>query len=207
MELQEIRPQYILEWERRVRRDLAEKLAYAPRDELLKSIQLAERKRVRNYAEELGLKLVPSPELVESQPIILPPADSEKAEPAWLIVVDILIGALNMGLNREIVLQAIEGDSALRQQLKSAANQVTTHDWKTLAETIDKILNLVLLGGFLERLQGIVVEAFGPDAARRILRRTIFQWIVRFVPFVGWAYMTLSLVVAAKQNVHRFQRP
>ena len=160
---------------------------------------------VTQLAEEYGLSLIPHPsQIVAEAPVILPPNDDELPEPAWIVIVDILIDTLSIGINRELVLRAVQGDDHFRSLMERAAQAVTTRDWTKLANIVDSILTYALSASFFSRIRTVIIQEFGEAAARRILRRSIFRAIVRFVPFMGWIYMSFSILVAIKQNMHRF---
>ena len=192
---------------RESRQTLADSLALIPRQQISNYIR-QEMTPILSLASEKGIeiKLVPDPKSIQvEEPLTLPSSVRSGGEPAWIIILDIIIEALDITFAQEIVQRSIEADEELQNRFAAIVAAVTNHEWTTLAGLLDQLLSMIFTGEFLRRIYITVQYELGANFARRFARRSAKRLVLKLVPFVGWGYLVLSLGLAIKTNLHRFK--
>jgi len=185
----------------RLRHRAAVQIAEFPRDQAYRAIRDELWPWVKQV-EAAGVPVVVPPGLIRPEaPPTLPPPDPDRKEPAHVVVIDIVIETLGVGIvDRKIIEKALETTPELRKLFEELAGRVTTKTWSEIAPLLDKIFGVLVGGTFLQAIG----KQVGERGLREFLRRLSFKTVLRLVPFVGWAYMGASLMLALKNNWHRF---
>lgn len=171
-----------------------------------------EQKRAFEFInEQAPEQLTPKAESISpiSPSVVLPEKNEaaqniETPEPTSIIVIDILLETLDLGFDRELFLKFLENTPEVQEEFENIVNARTTHDWQSVAETIDRLLNWLIFGGVLMKCFEAARKDLGENAFKRLVKKLAVSLGLRFVPFVGWAYMGGALLLAIKNNHHRF---
>ena len=177
---------------------------------LLKDLpQYANQDRGQFYNFVVGQNINPIPntsDILPSAPTTIPPIDIEDKdastdiEPAWVVVIDILLETLDISINQELFAEILRQNTDLQKSLEEIVKSISTKNWEDTANNIDKILTIML--GLLTA--GKLLKFLSEKSAERIARQFAFSMTVRLTPFFGWLYTVTSLLVAIKANYHRF---
>lgn len=146
---------------------------------------------------------IPTPERIERSRITIECRDLHDAnEPVSRILADILFKALGVTVDVDLFRQFLEQDPDLQMLFESWTNAISTQNWHDVAKLIDAFLGWLIIGGGALRLISFFRDT---NALSQGFRHTLGWTIsVRFVPFVGWAYLAASILLAIKANFHRF---
>ena len=115
---------------------------------------------------------------------------SEFAVPAAVLA--IVLATLGFSGRDQALEQELRRDPALDAAIKSSGAALTAHRYGLAALEFERLLRVMVL----PRTVAVLSARRGADAQRRLYRALA----VRFVPFIGWSYLTAELLASVYLN-------
>lgn len=157
---------------------------------------------VYDFMAGANVRRVPTADEVAASPIDISCRDvSDTDDCTWKVVVDILVDALDLAVQGELLHEFLVQDSDLRGIFERLAQNVTTRNWSTVADLLDDLLWGITLGGGAARFVRFLTAR--DVSVRGFFGRLAWKLALRFSNILGWVYLTSSLLLAIKANAPR----
>lgn len=185
----------ILERELKLRLELAKVLSEKPQDTLLKYVR-DEQQSIAVLLIQTETPLVPSlAELQEEKPKKVEPEGETSTE----IVIDIIFDVLDLLDVKEAIKELVKQSPDLEARLNDIAQTTVRKDWEELFDKIVAFLVIVGSSQFVYRLWRHLGHVKGNALVQKIAK----AYALRMVPFIGWAYAIIVIIVALMKHLPR----
>lgn len=123
-------------------------------------------------------------------------------ESVGTILADIVLEALGISVEQNLFQQFLAQEASAREAFQRLTEAISTQQWSKVAELIDKLLWWLVVGGGAGNLIRFLWQH---EVAADGFRYSIgLRLGLRFVPILGWLYLSGAIVLAIKANFHRF---
>ena len=158
---------------------------------------------VHDFMVKADVRPVPTADEAATSPIDISCRDVPDGDDSTSkVVVDILVDTLGLTVEGELFQEFLRQDPALRAIFEGLVRNVTTRNWSTVADLLDKLLRGLAVGGGAVRFVGFLTAR--EVSVSGFFGRLAWKLALRFANILGWVYLTSSLLLAIKANAHKF---
>lgn len=187
-----------------IRLDLVDTLAPLSLEEQ-ENLTRPDRNNVTKLLIKNKIPLVPNRNEIEEIEIKeIEISDKPKTDEVLQIIIDIILDTFALFDVKEAIKEVVRGHNELNSALNEFTQKAIGRDWEAATPLLQKIIDIMISSEFVLKIESAMRKRYGQDATEKVLKRFAKSLSLKLVPFIGWFFFGIALMLSIRRHAHRF---